>query len=106
MYVKICAGWSKWFCLTTGPYSCEVTGLGVSFADALAEVSGAQEQAKTYKNDPVSYSNAQISFKNKVGYRISYDDFFCPIFLSCAGGCRVPQDQIEFGIIPSNALNS
>lgn len=52
----------------------------MSFADALAEVSGAQEQAKTYKNDPVSYSNAQISFKNKVGYRnlmmISFVLFF------------------------------
>lgn len=68
----------------------------MSFADSLAEVSGAQEQAKTYKNDPVSYSNAQISFKNKVGYGISYDAFVCPIFLSRADGSRVPQDQIDF----------
>lgn len=92
--------------MTIGSYSCRMTGLGVSFAGVLAEVSGSQEQAKTYKNDSVSYTNAQISFKNKVGYRISYDIFFCPIFLSCAHGCRVPQDQIEFFIIPSNALNS
>lgn len=83
MYVKICAGWSKWFCLTTGPYSCGVTGLGVSFADSLAKVSGAQEQAKTYKNDPVSYSNAQISFKNEVGYRISYDAFLSYFYITC-----------------------